>query len=154
MMVLFSANGVLPGNSATRTGATGTYNPFSMTCSNCCGLDGSGCGSQDNSLDLTIICSFLPVGPIVPTPTLPTPITNTDKKKIANGYAKTKQKRNKKCDYSGVCVKHTVRHTMDVNNQSILSYDIFKRKMYGNYLMLLPFLTIKRYFKKLIAIYF
>ena len=45
------------------------------------------------------------------------------------------QKPNKKekCDYSGVCVKHTVRHAMDVNNQSILSYDIFKRKMYRNY---------------------
>ncbi|OEU20223.1 hypothetical protein FRACYDRAFT_236295 [Fragilariopsis cylindrus CCMP1102] len=70
-MVLFSANGVLPGNSAT--GATGTYNPPSMTCSNGCGLDGSGCGSQGNSFDIDI-CS-LKVGPIVPTPTPPTPVT-------------------------------------------------------------------------------
>ena len=62
-IVLFSANGVLPGNSAS--GATGTYNPPSMTCSNGCGLDGSGCGSQGNSLDVDI-CSIPSVGPVVP----------------------------------------------------------------------------------------
>lgn len=71
-MVLFSANGDLPGNSTT--GATGKYNPPSMTCLNGCGLDGSGCGSQGNSFDLDI-CS-LKVGIIVPTPTPPTSITN------------------------------------------------------------------------------
>merc|ERR1712028_229304 len=62
-MVLFSANGVLPGNSAS--GATGTYDPPSMTCSNGCGLDGAGCGSQGNSLDVDI-CSIPSVGPVVP----------------------------------------------------------------------------------------
>jgi len=75
-MVLLSSNGVLPGNSVT--GATGTYSPPSMTCSNGCGLDGSGCGSQGNSFDLDI-CSLPPVVPIAPTPpTPPTPSGGND----------------------------------------------------------------------------
>eukprot|EP00592_Proboscia_alata_P011198 CAMPEP_0194365782 /NCGR_PEP_ID=MMETSP0174-20130528/13799_1 /TAXON_ID=216777 /ORGANISM="Proboscia alata, Strain PI-D3" /LENGTH=170 /DNA_ID=CAMNT_0039140623 /DNA_START=970 /DNA_END=1482 /DNA_ORIENTATION=+ len=38
-MKLLSLNGVLPGTNSA-TGATGTYNPSSQTCSSGCGLDG------------------------------------------------------------------------------------------------------------------
>jgi len=52
-MELFFSNGILPGSNSA-TGATGTYKPPSMTCSNGCGLDGTGCGPQGNSLDVDI----------------------------------------------------------------------------------------------------
>ncbi len=68
-MKLFSSSGVLPGSNSS-TGATGTYKPSSQTCSNGCGLDGSGCGSQGNSFDVDP-CSAQP--PTAPTPTAPTP---------------------------------------------------------------------------------
>ena len=50
-MVLLSSRGVLPGSNSA-TGATGTYNPSSQTCSGGCALDGSGCGDLGNNEDV------------------------------------------------------------------------------------------------------
>ena len=60
-MKLLSTNGVLPGTNSV-TGATGTYKPSSQTCSNGCGLDGSGCGPQGNEEDVNSCSTSLTGG--------------------------------------------------------------------------------------------